>query len=102
MLSLSKSLIYFKYDLKEILQESDMDEAHITQFMASIITKASRVSLDDAKEYIHQVATDGKITEETAEKICKLPVSRVAIGDASDRYEDERQLERAPSVLRTA
>lgn len=54
----------FRYDLKEILHNLKMDEKQIPNFMATVVTKASRDSIDSAKDYVCEKCDDGTITKD--------------------------------------
>ncbi len=54
----------FKYDMNEILNETSMDPAKASAFLATVVAKASRISLKDAKEYIAEVVEAGDLTKE--------------------------------------
>ena len=45
----------FKYDVREVLAESKVDEALASSVIANMIAKASRVSINEAKDYVREV-----------------------------------------------
>ena len=63
MLSMHK-IQPFKYDMNEILNETSLDPAKANAFLATVVAKASRISLKEAKEYINEVAEQGDITKD--------------------------------------
>ena len=67
-----RRLDYFKYDLNEIVDGSDIEENLIPSFKATIIAKASQRSIAEAKEYINDMAQREQISEEMAGKLCRL------------------------------
>lgn len=67
-----RNILSFKYLLREILQESSMDEDFTNAFIANIITKGSRVSLKEAMDYVVSMAKDGVLEESTSEDILRL------------------------------
>jgi hypothetical protein len=67
-----RNLDSFRYYLKEILERSSMNEDFTNSFTANLITKGSRVSLSEAKEYVRSLAKDGVLDEQTSEEICRL------------------------------
>jgi hypothetical protein len=71
MLNLGR-IDYFKYDLNEIMDRSGIDDGLLGSFKASIIAKSSKISIQDAKEYITQIEKEAKITPETSSRICNL------------------------------
>lgn len=62
----------FKYYLRQILEDSSMDEDFTNAFIANLITKGSRVSLKEAKDYVRSLAKEGIFKEETSDAICHL------------------------------
>ena len=62
----------FKYDMNEALAATSMDDAKASAFLASVIAKASRVSVKDAKEFIRGYVETGDLTKEESDRMCKL------------------------------
>lgn len=62
----------FKYDMNEILEISSMDPSKASSFLASVIAKASRVSIKDAKDFVKTFLGSGDLTKEEHDRICKL------------------------------
>ncbi len=62
----------FEYDLREILKDSEMKEDYVNVFIANLITKGSRNSLREAKEYVQDLAKDEAVDSSSAERICAL------------------------------
>lgn len=71
MLSMHK-IQPFKYDMNEILNTTSLDPAKASAFLATVVAKASRISLKEAKEYINEVAEAGDITKEEQTKFNNL------------------------------
>ena len=71
MLSMHK-IQPFKYDMNEILNETSMDPAKASAFLATVVAKASRISLKDAKEYIAEVVEAGDLTKDEQVKFNNL------------------------------
>jgi hypothetical protein len=67
-----RNLDSFRYYLKEILERSSMNDDFTNSFTANLITKGSRVSLSEAKDYVNSLAKEGVLEEETSDEICKL------------------------------
>ncbi|MFO8051196.1 MAG: hypothetical protein R6V01_05790 [Thermoplasmatota archaeon] len=65
-------LDYFKYDLNEIVDGSDIDEDLAPSFKASVMAKSRNMSIDDAKEYIEELVEQEKISKDTSNKILRL------------------------------
>jgi hypothetical protein len=62
----------FKYDLREVLHNAGIDQDAVPTFVASIIAKASRQSIKEAKAYVRTYESDGKISKQVADSICYL------------------------------
>jgi len=62
----------FKYDIKEILRASQMDDTITQSFVAQVIAKASRISTKEAKEYIREVEKRGDYSQDVSDDICSL------------------------------
>ena len=62
----------FKYDLKEILSKTQMDEAKASAMIASLIAKASRVSTREAKDFVKTYVDAGDLTKEEFDRIARL------------------------------
>ena len=65
-------LIVFKYNIRQILQESSMDEEPRNAFIANVIAKGSRISLVDAKEYVRDLSEQGVFDSDISDRICIL------------------------------
>ena len=65
-------IISFKYHLKQILEDSKIDEDFSNAFIANLITKGSRVSLMEAKDYVRSCVKEGVLGEETSKEILQL------------------------------
>ena len=48
----------FKYEIREILGRTKLDENTQATMIASIIAKASRVGIEEAKDYVEAMAED--------------------------------------------
>ncbi|MGE4274881.1 MAG: hypothetical protein AB7E27_02315 [Candidatus Methanomethylophilaceae archaeon] len=62
----------FKYDMREILDSSNMDPSVATSFLASLIAKASRNSVREAKEYVKTFLESGELEKEDFDRISRL------------------------------
>lgn len=71
MLSISR-LGGFKYDLKAIMRDAHLNESFAPSFLASVVAKASRISIQDAKTYVKEVEQNGMYSEAVAREICGL------------------------------
>lgn len=71
MLDLRKINV-FRYDAREIFSTSGLDEKVWNPLLASIVTKASRLSIKDANEYIHKLEKEEVLTKETSKALIRL------------------------------
>ena len=63
---------YFKYDIRELMARSDMEEDQIPSFIATLTAKASRMSIKDGKTYVREVEEREGFSKETADRLCAL------------------------------
>ncbi len=62
----------FKADVNEILMYGRVEEKHQMSIRATIISKASRDSIDAAKEYIRVKQKENILSKETADALSNL------------------------------
>ena len=62
----------FKYDMNTILSETSMDPTMASSFLATVIAKASRISMKDAKDYVKTFLDEGNLTKDEYDKISHL------------------------------
>ncbi|OPY32458.1 MAG: hypothetical protein A4E32_01039 [Methanomassiliicoccales archaeon PtaU1.Bin124] len=62
----------FKYDIREALDSKQMDPAVKQTLIASVIAKASRQSIVEAKQYVRESQANGMVTKEVSDSICYL------------------------------
>ena len=67
-----RKLSHFRYDVKEIFKSTELDQKVWNPMLASIITKASRLSIKDANEYINELDDNGLLDKETVKALLKL------------------------------
>ena len=71
MLDLRREIL-FKYDVNEIFQEAGFSEDEARPYIANIVAKGSRISLQEAKDYTRSMQEEDKLTKDTCNKICYL------------------------------
>ena len=71
MLSVNKMTV-FRYGLREITSNYKVDEATASSVIASIIAKASRISIDSAKKFIREQEEIGVCSKEVSDEIYDL------------------------------
>ena len=62
----------FRYDLREILSQFEVNETIAGSILASIVAKGSRVSIESAKAYVRDQQKTGAYPTEASEEICSL------------------------------
>ncbi len=67
-----RAITPFKYHLREILGDSKLDEDFTNAFIANLITKGSRGSLSEAKDYVRDLEKQGVFTDAISNEICSL------------------------------
>jgi hypothetical protein len=71
MLNLRRATV-FRYDLREILAQFEVNETVAGSIMASIVAKGSRVSIESAKTFVREQVKMGTYPSEASEEICSL------------------------------
>ena len=71
MLDLGK-LPIFRYEARSIFRSSSVDEKVWAPMLASIVTKASRLGIKEAKEYIIKQNEEEILPEETIKALSRL------------------------------
>ncbi len=71
MLDIGK-LEYFRYDTKEIFNYSNIDPKTWEPLLASLITKASRLGIQEAKAYLSKLESEQIITPEISTALIRL------------------------------
>ena len=62
----------FKYHLTRILEDTEMREDQQQTFIANVLSKASQVSTNEAKDYMGSIVDQGHLEDEIAIKIARL------------------------------
>lgn len=59
-----------KYGLREIMAHYEVDESIAHTMIASVIAKASRISIISAIDYVKEQEKAGQVSHDVAEEIC--------------------------------
>ena len=62
----------FKYDVREVFADCELDPTYSSAFLANVIAKASRVSTQEAKAYVRAEQEKGQFQKEVSDDICAL------------------------------
>jgi len=71
MLNLNR-VTTFRFGIREIMSHYGIDGAVASSVIASVIAKASRISIDDARSFVREQEKLGKYPREVADEICNL------------------------------
>jgi hypothetical protein len=67
-----RALPYFKYDLQHYLDDSKMEENIKRSLRATLLSKASRISIKDAKLYLTEKAEEEMIDDKMRDDLTRL------------------------------
>jgi hypothetical protein len=59
----------FRYEMRDILEGSAMDEGYRESFIATVMGKGLQISSDEAKAFVDEVLERGDIDEESAKRV---------------------------------
>ena len=65
-------VVHFRYDARQVLRRTSMEQKVWQPFLSTLIAKASRSSIKEGREYIQQKEEEGIITNDTAESLSRL------------------------------
>lgn len=71
MLSLNKMTV-FRYGIREIMSNYKVEETASSSLVASVIAKASRISIDSAKRFMHEQEKLGVCPREATDEVFDL------------------------------
>ena len=71
MLSLNNSTV-FRYGMREIMSNYKVDENAAKSLIASVIAKASRISIDSAKRFMEEQEALGVCSKEATDEVFSL------------------------------
>ena len=71
MLNLNR-ITPFRYDIREIMSHYEVDEAIASTVIASVIAKASRISVASARTYVREQEKESRYPKEVTAEICDL------------------------------
>lgn len=57
---------HLKYDLKRVLEATDLDENQVRSFTQTLLAKGSRASTEDVKAYVDDKVGEGVLPPDTA------------------------------------
>ena len=67
-----RKLNYFRYDVKEVFNSTDIEPKVWNPLLASISTKASRISIKEAKEYIYKLEKENVFSKDITRELVYL------------------------------
>lgn len=63
---------HFRFDMRQALAEGKVPEEQVNSIYATVFSKGSRISLDEAKEFVQVKTTEGVITPQVRDRILLL------------------------------
>lgn len=67
-----RRLEHFRYDAKNLLERSGVEDRVWTPLLATVIAKASNTNINEAKDYIRAKFDEGVLPEDTARGLSRL------------------------------
>jgi len=62
----------FRYDMKEVMRRHKIEGPAASSVMATVIAKASRISIDSAMEYVREQEKAGALSRAASDEMCNL------------------------------
>ncbi len=62
----------FRYDVRQVVAESEINEEVGPSFIAQVIAKASRIGIKDAKIFVRDFNERGECSKNVSDNICNL------------------------------
>ena len=63
---------HFRYDMRQALTEGNVPAEQLNSIYATVFSKGSRNSLDEAKEFVFQKTEEGVLTPQVRDRILNL------------------------------
>ncbi|HEV8360540.1 MAG TPA: hypothetical protein VGR28_08815 [Candidatus Thermoplasmatota archaeon] len=63
---------HFRYDMRQALDEANVPEEQRNAIYATVFSKGSRISLDEAKDFVQQKTQEGVITPQLRDRLMVL------------------------------
>lgn len=63
---------HFRYDMRQAMDEGKVPEEQRNSIYATVFSKGSRISLEEAKEFVHQKTQEGVITPQIRDRVLML------------------------------
>jgi hypothetical protein len=63
---------HFRFDMRQALDEGKVPEEQRNAIYATVFSKGSRISLDEAKEFVQQKAQEGVLPPQVRDRILVL------------------------------
>ncbi|MCA1814472.1 MAG: hypothetical protein LC624_11065 [Halobacteriales archaeon] len=63
---------HFRFDMRQALDEGKVPEEQRNSIYATVFSKGSRISLDEAKDFVQQKATEGVLPPQVRDRIMML------------------------------
>ena len=63
---------HFRYDMRQVLDEGKVPEEQRNSIYATVFSKGSRISLDEAKDFVQQKMQEGVLSPQLRDRIMML------------------------------
>lgn len=63
---------HFRYDMRQALTEGKVPEEQLNSIYATVFSKGSRISLDEAKTFVQQKVEEGVLTPQVRDRIMMI------------------------------
>lgn len=60
---------HLKYDLKQVLERTDLDESQVRSFTQTLLAKGSRGSTEDVKAFVENKREEGMLPSQAASEL---------------------------------
>lgn len=63
---------HFRYDMRQALSEGRVPAEQVNSIYATVFSKGSRVSLDEAKDFVQQKTQEGVLSPDVRDRVLML------------------------------
>jgi hypothetical protein len=63
---------HFRFDVRQALDEGNVAMEQRNSIYATVFAKGSRISLDEAKDYVHQKTQEGVLSPQVRDRLLNL------------------------------
>jgi hypothetical protein len=63
---------HFRYDMRQALSEGNVPADQLNSIYATVFSKGSRISLDEAKDFVQQKTQEGVLSPQVRDRVLTL------------------------------